>query len=73
MGRERYHRGGGRDRAFKPDDEGYLDGLPLKVADKAWYGGDTIVDSYNWSLYVGVVVPIRISEIFGAKTSKKDK
>lgn len=48
-----------------------LDGLPLKVGDKAWYPGDAIVDSYNWSFYVGVVVPVRISELFGAKAKKE--
>jgi hypothetical protein len=52
-----------------------LDGLPLFTdADNKvpLYGGDVIVDSYNWSLYFGVTVPVRLTEIIGGKPPAKD-
>lgn len=56
-------------------DRSPLDGLPLFTDSDnkvPLYGGDVIVDSYNWSLYFGVAVPVRISEIFGGKSPAKD-
>ena len=50
-----------------------LDGLPLKDGDKALFPGDAIIDSYNVSLYVGVVVPVDIGSFLGGKSVKKEE
>lgn len=53
-------------------DDKILDGLSLLTpgqSDKPskFFPGDPVVDSYNWSVFVGVSVPVKITEILGAK------
>lgn len=65
-----------RFRLYDPSgNQAALDGIPLvrDVAGKAspYYAGDPIVASYNWSWYVGVVVPIRLGELIGKAGAKK--
>jgi hypothetical protein len=50
-----------------------LDGLPLKTGDKAIFPGDPIIDSYNVSVYLGVVVPVGISSLLGGKSKKEEE
>lgn len=62
---------------YDPDskDESTLDGLPLFTdADKKvpLFPGDAIIDSYNWSVYVGLTVPVRLSEFLGGNAPAKD-
>jgi hypothetical protein len=48
------------------NEESVLDGLPLNApgSEKPFFPGEPIVDSYNWSWFVGVTVPVKIADIF---------
>lgn len=62
-----------RFEGYGPDSEDeMLDGLSLLApgsGEKAtpFFPGAPIVDSYNWSIFVGVSVPVKITEILGGK------
>lgn len=47
-------------------DEDILDGLPLNAPgkDTPFFPGDPIVDSYNWSFFAGVSVPVAVTKLF---------
>lgn len=50
-------------------DEALLDGLPLNTPGKEtpFFPGDPIVDSYNWSYFAGISVPVAVTEMFKKK------
>lgn len=53
-------------------DDKMLDGLSLLAPGSTekparFFPGDPIVDSYNWSFFVGVSVPVKITDILGGK------
>ncbi len=64
-----YRRFVGYDRSQK--DEAILDGLPLNTPGKEtpFFPGEPIVDSYNWSIFFGVSVPVKVTELFGGGTN----
>lgn len=62
-----------RFEGYGPDSEDkMLDGLSLLTPGSTekpskFFPGDPIVDSFNWSFFVGVSVPVKITEILGGK------
>lgn len=55
---------------YDPDQkrQSQLDGLSLNVPGKEtpFFPGDPIVDSYNFSYFVGVSIPVKLTELFAA-------
>jgi hypothetical protein len=47
-------------------DESILDGLPLNTPGKEtpFFPGEPVVDSYNWSFFAGVSVPVAVTKLF---------